>query len=433
MKKTLAILAILFCASSTHAAPPVELFNGTDLTGWKGYLDDPALDTSREFVVRDGVICLSGKLGYIHTVETYSDYTLEVEWRWPGEPSNSGIFQRVQPEYQALPKCFEIQLKAGDAGDLVCLGGARTAETSNNLAAIVVQPKANPSNEKPAGQWNHAVITCIGGDISVSINGMLQNRATGASLTRGYIGLQSEGGPVEFRNVKIQEHKAMKTDIIKTSEGKDLKISFFGHSSIAFEYDGHHLYNDPVSDYADYSTLPKADVILVGHEHGDHLDSQAINALSANGTAPLILGNATAIDGLGHGDVLAHGKKRKLPWVTVEALPAYNTSPEKLNFHPRERLHNGYILTFGGTRVYVAGDSEDTLEMMALRDIDIAFLPVNLPYTMTEEQAARAVRAIRPTIFYPYHYGGVPHKTDLAKLASLLDGTGIDVRVRPLE
>jgi L-ascorbate metabolism protein UlaG (beta-lactamase superfamily) len=221
-------------------------------------------------------------------------------------------------------------------------------------------------------------------------------------------------------------------DIIKTRDGKDLTISFFGHASLAFEYEGHHVYNDPVGDYADYSALPKADVILVGHEHSDHLDAAAIEALSGD-AAPVVIGNVTAIDALGRGEVLAHGETRRLPWVTIEAVPAYNTSAEKQNFHPASRKHNGYILTFGGTRIYIAGDGEDTPEMMALRDIDIAFLPVNLPYTMTEEQAARAVRAIRPTIFYPYHYGGVPHKTDLKKLIALLSDTPTETRVRPLE
>ena len=227
------------------------------------------------------------------------------------------------------------------------------------------------------------------------------------------------------------------SDVIKTRDGGDLKISFFGHGSIAFEYAGKHIYIDPVSDYADYSRLPAADLILVSHEHGDHLDAKAIEALYKDGTTGF--GNKTAVDASGYegyvsGDmIMAHGEVKKLPYVTVEAVPAYNTSPEKQNFHPASRLHNGYILTFGGTRIYVAGDSEDTPEMLALRDIDIAFLPVNLPYTMTEEQAARAVKAIKPGIFYPYHYGGTDHKTDLAKLAKLIEGSGVEMRIRPLE
>ncbi len=231
---------------------------------------------------------------------------------------------------------------------------------------------------------------------------------------------------------------AYPSDVVRTSDGNDLKITFFGHGSIAFEYDDRHIYIDPVSDFADYSRLPKADLILVGHEHGDHLDAKAIEALEKPGT--LGLANATAAEafaatyhGSNRGEIMAHGDIRELGYVKVEAVPAYNISPEKQNFHPKSRLHNGWILTFGGTRVYVAGDSEDTPEMLALKDIDIAFLPVNLPYTMTEEQAARAVRAIRPKIFYPYHYGGTDHKTDLAKLEKLLEGSGVEMRIRPLE
>jgi L-ascorbate metabolism protein UlaG (beta-lactamase superfamily) len=225
---------------------------------------------------------------------------------------------------------------------------------------------------------------------------------------------------------------ALPSDVIETAEGKELKISFFGHGSIAFEYEGRHIYIDPVSDFADYSKLPKADLILVGHEHGDHLDPKAIEALEKEGTTGI--GNGTAVDAApDYLEVLEYGQKRGLPYVTVEAVPAYNTSPGKQNFHPKSRLHNGYILTFGGTRVYVAGDTEDTPEAMALREVDIAFLPVNLPYTMTEEQAARLVRSIAPKIFYPYHYGQTDHTTDLGKLAGLVEGSGIEMRIRPLE
>ncbi|MDR2890201.1 MAG: MBL fold metallo-hydrolase [Alistipes sp.] len=235
------------------------------------------------------------------------------------------------------------------------------------------------------------------------------------------------------------------SDEITTRDGMELKITFFGHGSIAFEFEGRHIYVDPVSDYADYSRLPKADVILVTHEHGDHLDPTAIEALWKPDTS--ILGSATAIETLGKGDVLVHGESAICQVHTqvangadtsdliyvAEAIPAYNTSPSQLQFHPRGRNHNGYILTFGGTRVYVAGDTEDTPEMLALKDIDIAFLPVNQPYTMTEEQAARAVQAISPGIFYPYHYGGTDHTTDLDKLARLIENSGVEMRIRPLE
>ena len=195
-------IAALF-ASCAPKPQTIELFNGQDLTGWVGYLAADSLDTAKEFTVQDGVIRLSGPLGYIRTVETYSDYKLEVEWRWPGEASNSGIFQRIQLPDQGLPQCFECQLKAGSAGDLVLLGGARTAETATSTASIPVMAKLVDSNEKPVGEWNSAEIVCRGDQITVTINGVVQNRATGASLASGHIGLQSEGGPVEFRNVRL--------------------------------------------------------------------------------------------------------------------------------------------------------------------------------------------------------------------------------------
>lgn len=190
-------------ASCTPKPATVELFNGQDLTGWVGYLDADSLDTATEFTVRDGVICLSGALGYIHTEQVYTDYKLEAEWRWPAEPSNSGIFSRVQPEYAALPECFECQLKADSAGDVVGLGNAKTAKTASDPAEIVVEAKLESSSEKPVGEWNQAVIVCEGDEITITINGVVQNHATGLSLSEGYVGLQSEGGPVEFRNVRL--------------------------------------------------------------------------------------------------------------------------------------------------------------------------------------------------------------------------------------
>jgi L-ascorbate metabolism protein UlaG (beta-lactamase superfamily) len=220
-------------------------------------------------------------------------------------------------------------------------------------------------------------------------------------------------------------------DIVKTAAGGELKITFLGHASLGFEYEGKYIYNDPVATNADYASLPDADLILVAHEHGDHFDRSVIEQLS--GPQTVVIGSGNVIDALGSGETLDYGKARHLSFVTVEAVPAYNTSADRQGFHPRGRGDNGYILTFGGTSVYIAGDSEDTPEMLALKGIDIAFLPVNQPYTMTEEQAARVVRAIQPRIFYPYHYGQVEHRTDLDKLASLIRDLPTEMRIRPLE
>ncbi len=222
------------------------------------------------------------------------------------------------------------------------------------------------------------------------------------------------------------------TDTIATRDGDNLKITFFAHSSLAFEYDGRWIYVDPVSGNADYASLPKADFILVSHEHYDHLDSTAIAAIATPDTRIIL--PESSYRQLGKGEVMHNGDTLDLGFMQIEAIPAYNTTAGRQQFHPNTGRDNGYLLTLGGLRVYIAGDSEDTPEMLALKNIDIAFLPVNQPYTMTEEQAARVVRTMQPRIFYPYHYGQVDHKTDLNKLGQLIaDLPGVEMRIRPLE
>lgn len=195
---------------------------------------------------------------------------------------------------------------------------------------------------------------------------------------------------------------------------------------------GRHIYIDPISQYADYASLPKADLILITHSHYDHLDSAAVAALSTAATT--VVCDRTSSETLGGkcltmkpGDTLA-----PRDYLSIEAVPAYNTSEDRQQFHPREREDCGYVLTIGGTRIYIAGDGENTPEMKALHGIDIAFLPVNQPYTMTVDQAVDAVKAIRPAIFYPYHYGEVEEKTDIDRLSrELTDIT--EIRIRPME
>ena len=218
------------------------------------------------------------------------------------------------------------------------------------------------------------------------------------------------------------------TDFFKTKDGKELRITFIKHGSLMFEYDGKIMYVDPVSDYADYSKLPKADVILITHEHGDHLDSKAISAVEKEGT--LLITNASSREKLGKGQIMKNGDSLKPDsWFELDAVPAYNTTPGREIYHAKDR-DNGYVLTFGGTKVYVAGDTEDIPEMQNLKDIDIAFLPVNQPYTMTLLQADRAARVIKPKVFYPYHYG----ETNVEELkSSLKDIPGIEVRIRQLQ
>ena len=222
--------------------------------------------------------------------------------------------------------------------------------------------------------------------------------------------------------------KQFESDLINTSAG-GLKITFLGHGSLLFNFDGKNIYVDPFSRVADYSQLPKADLILLTHEHPDHLDPQALASVRTEKT-DLILTAACdrQIEG---GMVLQNGDVHTADGILVEAVPAYNLLHKRENgqpFHPKG-VGNGYVLTFGDQRVYVAGDTENTPEMKRLRNIDIAFLPMNLPYTMTPEMVADAAQAFRPKILYPYHFGD----TDTSRIEELLaEARGIEVRIREM-
>jgi len=218
------------------------------------------------------------------------------------------------------------------------------------------------------------------------------------------------------------------TDVIKTSGG-DLTITFIGHGTLMLAFGGQIIHVDPVSREADYATMPKADIILVTHEHGDHLDPAAIATVRKEGTAIVLTERcAAAVPG---GTVMKNGDVRTVGGLRIEAVPAYNLvhkRPTGEPFHPRGS-GNGYVVTFADTRVYVAGDTENIPEMKALKDIAVAFLPMNLPYTMTPEMVADAAKGFRPKILYPYHFG----KTDTAELVRLLAGEkGIEVRIRKM-
>ena len=219
------------------------------------------------------------------------------------------------------------------------------------------------------------------------------------------------------------------TDTIKTSSG-DLQIIFIGHATLAFRYGNLVVYVDPVSQYADFATLVKADIVLVTHEHGDHLDPKAIQALRSEKT--VVVGTAKCTPQVPGMLTMTNGDSRTVQGLRIEAVPAYNIvnkRPTGEPFHPKGE-GNGYVITFGDKRVYVAGDTENTAEMKALRNIDVAFLPMNLPYTMTPEMVADAAKAFAPKILYPYHYGN----TDTARLTALLAGTpGIEVRIRNMK
>ena len=212
-------------------------------------------------------------------------------------------------------------------------------------------------------------------------------------------------------------------DIIKTSAG-DLKITFIGHGTLMFTFNGKIIHVDPVGREADYSKMPKADLILVTHEHGDHLDPEAIKIIRKEGTQ-LVL-TKTCAEKVSGGIIMQNGDVKTIEGLKIEAVPAYNM--EK-SFHPKGK-GNGYIITFGDKKVYIAGDTENTPEMKQLKDIDIAFLPMNLPYTMTPEMVADAAKAFKPKILYPYHFG----QTDTSRIVDLLKNEkDIEVRIRTME
>jgi L-ascorbate metabolism protein UlaG (beta-lactamase superfamily) len=223
--------------------------------------------------------------------------------------------------------------------------------------------------------------------------------------------------------------KKYETDTLPTSGG-NLQITFFGHASLMFKFKGLVIYADPVSQYADFSKMPKADLIVVTHEHGDHLDAAAIDKVHTNKTK--LVYTAACAEKVPGGIVMKNGESRTIDGIKIEAVPAYNLvhmRSEGVPFHARG-VGNGYVLTFGGKRVYIAGDTENIPEMSNLGKIDVAFLPMNLPYTMTPEMVAEAAKRIKPKILYPYHFGN----TDTAKLVALLKGEkGIEIRIRSMQ
>jgi L-ascorbate metabolism protein UlaG (beta-lactamase superfamily) len=227
----------------------------------------------------------------------------------------------------------------------------------------------------------------------------------------------------------ISADDAFSSDVLKTSQG-DLKMTFIGHGTLMFTLnDKYVIHIDPVSREADYSQLPKADLVLITHEHGDHLDPSALSVLRKPDTQIFL--TEGCLGKFPDGKVMHNGDSTTWQGIRIEAVPAYNIKHMRgagSPYHPKGS-GNGYVLTIGDTRIYIAGDTENIPEMKALRDIDVAFLPMNLPYTMSPEMAADAAKSFNPKFLYPYHYG----QTDPQKLVDLLkDQSGIEVRIREL-
>ena len=218
------------------------------------------------------------------------------------------------------------------------------------------------------------------------------------------------------------------TERFLTDSGAPLEITLIKHASLAISWKGKSIQVDPVTacgKHTDYANeFPKADIILITHEHFDHLDKDAVTALKKDGTR--IVANGRSVEILGEGEALSNGQSVTIDGIRIDAVPAYNTTDGHLQFHPKGR-DNGYVLTVDGLRIYIAGDTEDIPEMSLLKDIDIAFLPVNQPYTMTPQQCIRAASILSPKVLIPYHFS----QTDLSSLPGALKN--IDVRLRSMQ
>lgn len=222
----------------------------------------------------------------------------------------------------------------------------------------------------------------------------------------------------------------LKHDTFTTPAGRNVNIVFIKHGSIILDVDGYEIYIDPVKMFGtDFTVLPKADAIFVTHEHHDHFDTEALKELTSDKTQ--IFSSTNVAGQYSIAKAVQPGQGVRVPEADIEVMttPAYNISEGHLQFHPKERKDIGMIFNIDGLRIYVAGDTEDIPEMASFGDIDVAFIPVNQPYTMTPEQAIHAAEMLQPKALYPYHYGD----TDLSPVVEKFAGSDIDVRVRDLQ
>ncbi len=262
-------------------------------------------------------------------------------------------------------------------------------------------------------------------------SGRRSANAAGRLAAEGYKAVNLKGGILAWKEAKMPvTTDTYEVDVFKTKSGKTLKFYALVHASIRIEYDGREIEIDPVTKLGnktiDYTAMPKADYIFVTHEHGDHFDKEALKQLTGEKTQ--LITNKRCAEMLGYGEIMVNGQSSTFNDITVEAVPAYNISEGRTQFHPKGR-DNGYILTIDGLRIYIAGDTEDIPEMQDIKDIDIAFLPCNQPYTMTTEQLVKAAKTVKPKVLFPYHYG----QTDVKGIPAQLKDYGIDVRIRHYE
>jgi L-ascorbate metabolism protein UlaG (beta-lactamase superfamily)/rhodanese-related sulfurtransferase len=300
----------------------------------------------------------------------------------------------------------------------------RTAEEyaeGHLFGAENIDVKAADFAERIKGIDGEVAVYCRGGRRSLKAAEQLAaGGCTVYNLDGGILAWQKAGKPTT----------TVETDVFATHmDGGLVKIHALLHASICLEHDGRVIYVDPVTQLrgrtVDYSAMPKADIILVTHEHPDHYDTAALRQLTTDKTQLIM--NPRCVELYGSGQAMKNGDRQPLAGGgALEAVPAYNTTAEHLQFHPKGR-DNGYILTLGGLRLYIAGDTEDIPEMADIKDIDIAFLPCNQPFTMTTDQLVRATNMVQPKVLFPYHYG----ETDVSGIPAQLPA--IDVRIRHYE
>jgi len=203
------------------------------------------------------------------------------------------------------------------------------------------------------------------------------------------------------------------------TQGTVAELNFIpiGHGSFVIQSSQGTIYIDPVGDEAAFGDFPAPDIILVTDIHGDHLAPDVIVSVSTENT--VVIGPRAVIEQLESGEILANGKKKKIDKIQIEAIPMYNLTKERMKYHEKGR-GNGYLVTIDEKRIYISGDTEDIPEMRALKDIDFAFVCMNLPYTMTVEQAASAVLEMKPKVAIPYHYRGQDGLSDVERFEEIV-------------
>jgi len=201
------IFSFVSFAQRTFAAnDKPSFFTSTDQSNWVYILKDKSIDPSSVFKMDKGILKITGiSNGYLRTGKLYSEFELYAQWRWTDAPGNSGVLVYIQPKDTIWPACYQIQQKAGDAGDIICMNGMWAKECTDKVKFTV--KKMQPSNEKPVGEWNTMKVICKDNTIKVFVNGVLQNEISGLTATKGFIGFQNEGKPLEFKNLSVKNLK----------------------------------------------------------------------------------------------------------------------------------------------------------------------------------------------------------------------------------